>query len=161
MKGTPISGQGLQYMTRSTAREIAVHFSYEAAFSNKTADELLCSRFEDEYYLTLSGETELYTEKPDKTQQKYITRVVRGVCEHAAELDGYIQKYSIDWDFGRISTVSAAIMRVAMYEILYMPDIPNKVAISEAVEITRKYETEETVSFVNGILGSFVRNELQ
>lgn len=148
-------------MTRSTAREIAVHFSYEAAFSNKTADELLCSRFEDEYYLTLSGETELYTEKPDKKQQEYITRVVRGVCEHAAELDGYIQKYSIDWDFGRISTVSAAIMRVAMYEILYMPDIPNKVAISEAVEITRKYETEETVSFVNGILGSFVRNELQ
>lgn len=51
-------------------------------------------------------------------------------------------------------------MRVAMYEILYMPDIPNGAAINEALEIAKKYETPETVKFMNGILGSFVRQEL-
>ena len=52
-------------------------------------------------------------------------------------------------------------MRVAMYEILYMPDIPNGVSINEAVEISKKYETPETVKFINGILGSFVRQEIE
>ncbi len=148
-------------MTRSAAREIAVHFSYEAAFSGSTADELLAQRLDGEYYPSLSGEADVYMEKPDKRQRQYIIRLVKGVCEHAAELDGYIAKYSIGWDFSRISAVSCAIMRVAMYEVLYMEDIPNGVAISEAVEITRKYENEETVSFVNGILGTFVRSEVQ
>ena len=75
--------------------------------------------------------------------------------EHAAELDGYIAKYAKDWKFSRIPLVASAIMRVAMYEILYMQDIPNGAAINEAVEIAKKYETPETVKFINGILGSF------
>ena len=52
-----------------------------------------------------------------------------------------------------------AIMRTAMYEVLYVPDVPNAAAINEAVEIAKRYETQEVVSFVNGILGSFVRAE--
>ena len=59
-----------------------------------------------------------------------------------------------------ISLVASAIMRVAMYEILYMPDIPHGASINEAVEIAKKYETPETVKFINGILGSFVRAEI-
>ena len=55
--------------------------------------------------------------------------------------------------------VAGAIMRLAMYEILYMPEIPNGAAINEAVEIAKKYETPEVVRFINGILGNFVRNE--
>ena len=55
--------------------------------------------------------------------------------------------------------MASAIMRVAMFEILYMQDIPDKAAINEAVEIAKKYETPETVKFINGILGSFVRQE--
>ena len=51
-------------------------------------------------------------------------------------------------------------MRVAMYEVLYMQDIPDKVAVNEAVELAKKYEEKETVSFINGVLGSFVRKEL-
>ena len=57
--------------------------------------------------------------------------------------------------------MASAIMRVAMYEILYMPDIPNGTAINEAVEIAKKYESPETVRFLNGILGSFVRQEIK
>ena len=83
-----------------------------------------------------------------------------GVAEHAAELDGYIAKYAKNWKFSRIPLVASAIMRVAMYEILYMQDIPNGAAINEAVEIAKKYETPETVKFINGILGSFAREEI-
>ena len=85
---------------------------------------------------------------------------MKGVDEHAAELDGYIAKYAKGWSFSRIPLVASAIMRVAMYEILYMQDVPNSAAINEAVEIAKKYETPETVKFINGILGSFVRQEV-
>lgn len=56
--------------------------------------------------------------------------------------------------------MAAAVMRVAMYEILYMPDIPAAAAINDAVEIAKHYEAPETVSFINGILGAFMRGEL-
>ena len=86
-------------------------------------------------------------------------RLDDGVAEHAAELDADIEKYAKGWRFERISLVASAIMRVAMYEILYMPDIPHGASINEAVEIAKKYETPETVKFINGILGTFVRQE--
>ena len=92
---------------------------------------------------------------------EYIRRLVSGVGSHAAELDGYIEKYAQGWKFARIPLVASAIMRVAMYEILYMQDIPDGAAINEAVEIAKHYETPETVRFINGILGSFVRQERQ
>ena len=118
------------------------------------------------YYLTkeafavLVEEDPLYQEVPNAKQAEYIRRLVKGVDEHAAELDGYIEKYAKGWKFSRIPLVASAIMRVAMYEILYMPDVPNGAAINEAVEIAKKYETPETVKFINGILGSFVRQEV-
>ena len=81
--------------------------------------------------------------------------------EKFAELDAYIEKYAKGWRFERISLVASAIMRLAMYEIMYMPDIPHGVAINEAVELTRKYDEPETAKFVNGILGSFLRQEIK
>ena len=108
----------------------------------------------------LAEEDDIYREAPNAKQADYIRRLVKGVDEHGAELDGYIAKYAKGWNFARIPLVASAIMRVAMYEILYMPDIPNGAAINEAVEIAKKYETPETVKFINGILGSFVRQEI-
>ena len=102
----------------------------------------------------------LFRDYTGLTPADYIRRLVKGVDEHGAELDGYIAKYAKGWSFARIPLVASAIMRVAMYEILYMPDIPNSVSINEAVEIAKKYETPETVKFINGILGSFVRQEV-
>ncbi len=94
-----------------------------------------------------------------KKQEQYIRKLVCGVNEHAAELDSYIEKYAVGWKFERIPLVASAIMRVAMYEMLYMPEIPNAAAINEAIEIAKKYEDGKVVSFMNGILGSFVRQE--
>ena len=76
-------------------------------------------------------------------------------------MDQYIERYAKGWRFERISLVASAIMRVAMYEILYMPDVPHGVAINEAVEIAKKYESPEVVRFINGILGSFLRGEVK
>lgn len=147
-------------MVRNTAREIAIHLSYELSFTDKDTDALLDERLTSEAFSVLAEEDPVYTETPNAKQAEYIRRLVKGVDEHAAELDGYIEKYSKGWRFARIPLVASAIMRVAMYEMLYMPDIPNGAAINEAVEIAKKYETPETVKFINGILGSFLRQEI-
>ena len=102
----------------------------------------------------------MYQDYPNDKQMQYIREVVRGVAEHGPELDQYIAQYSKNWNFARIPLTAAAIMRVAMYEILYMPEIPAAAAINDAVEIAKKYETPETVKFINGILGSFAREEI-
>lgn len=146
-------------MTRSNAREIAIHFTFELGFSELDAAQLLERNLTEELFGQRSGETELYAQFPDKRQAEYIAGLVQGVFSHGAELDGYIAQYAKGWRFSRIDRVAAAIMRVTMYEILYMPEIPNKAAINEAVEIAKKYVDDDVVKFVNGILGSFVRAE--
>ena len=146
-------------MTRSTAREIAMHLTFELAFSDIKVDELLKKELNQEAFAARAADEELYAEYPGEEQETYIRTLVRGVAEHGFELDGYIEKYAKGWRFSRIDRVAAAIMRVTMYEILYRPDVPNKVAINEAVEIAKSYVDEDVVKFVNGILGSFVRAE--
>lgn len=146
-------------MTRSNAREIAVHFIYELSFGNESAQELLDSQLTPERFRALAEELPLYAQFPNEKQEQYIRELVQGVFAHGPELDDYISRYAVGWNFARIPRMAAAIMRTAMYEVLYMPDIPNAAAINEAVEIAKSYESAEVVSFVNGILGSFVRAE--
>lgn len=146
-------------MTRSTAREIAVHLTFELAFSDVKVDQLLERELNAEAFAARASDEPLYAEFPGEEQENYIRTLVRGVADHGAELDGYIEKHAKGWRFSRIDRVAAAIMRVTMYEILYRPDVPNKVAINEAVEIAKGYVDEDVVKFINGILGSFVRAE--
>jgi len=148
-------------MTRTVAREIAVRLCFSISENPSDVKGLLAQVFDAEYYSSLKAEDKLYKDTPDDRQLEYITRLVTGVAEHSAELDGYIEKYAVGWKFGRISRTAAAIMRTAMFEVLYMPDIPDRAAINEAVELAKRYETPETVSFINGVLGSFARSELQ
>ena len=147
-------------MNRSPAREIAVHFAFELAFSDEKVQQLLERELTPESFARRAQDEPMYEEFPGEGELDYITRLVRGVGSHGAELDGYIAKYAKGWKFERIDRVASAIMRVTMYEIMYMPDIPNKVAINEAVEIAKKYVGDDVVKFINGILGSFVRQEL-
>lgn len=148
-------------MTRNTAREIATHMAYALSYTNLDTEAFLNEQLTSENFAQLAVECELYADLPNAKQLEYIRRLVSGVSEHAAELDEYIEKYARGWRFQRISLVASAIMRVAMFEIMYMPDIPHGVAINEAVEIAKKYEEPETVKFVNGILGSFLREEIK
>ena len=144
-------------MTRSNAREIVAHLIFEMNFTSDSAEKLVDSTMEPEYYDSLAQETEIYAERPNEKQMEYIRAAVQGIQEKAEELDGYISKYSVNWSVSRISKVARAILHVAMYEALYVEDVPVNAAISEAVELTRKYEDEDVVSFVNGILGSFAK----
>ncbi len=147
-------------MTRRNAREIAVHFVFELSFSNDRAESLLEEFLTPEAFARLGEEEPLYAQFPGEKQRGYIEELVRGVDAHVPELDGYIERYSQGWSFARIDRVAVAIMRVSMYEILYMPDIPNSSSIDEAVEIAKGYENAETCAFINGILGTFVREAL-
>ena len=146
-------------MIRNVAREIAMHLSFELSFTDLPAEELLDRRLSSPHFEALAPEYEVYGELPGPTQRGYIRRLVSGIAEHSYELDRYIEKYSKGWRFERIPLVASAIMRLAMFEILYMPEIPNGAAINEAVEIAKKYESPDVVRFINGILGSFVRGE--
>ena len=147
-------------MTRTTAREIAVHLAYEMGYSDCSAEQFLEEKLNRDYFASMAEAEELYREFPDKEQLAYIRQVIEGVGRHGYELDSDIERYAKGWKFSRIPRVAAAIMRVAMYEILYMEDIPTGAAINEAVEIAKKYETPETVKFMNGILGTFAREEI-
>ena len=144
-------------MTRANARELAVHLIYGREFTGEEPEEVINIRLDKDYYNKLSEENEVYAERPNRPQVRYIDTVVSGVANRAEELNDEIQKYSIGWDVKRISKLTRCVMQLAMYEILYMEDVPTGVAISEAVRIAKKYDGDDTGSFVNGILGSFAR----
>ncbi len=146
-------------MTRKTAREIAVELCFAAAANEIGTDELLDSFFSEEHYATLASENELFAELPDEKQMAYIRTLTAMSREKAAELDELIGRYARGWKSERISRTARAILRIALCEILYMDDIPAAVAINEAVELDKKYDEPETVAFVNGVLGGFMRGE--
>ena len=85
--------------------------------------------------------------------------VEHGDMEAIAQLDRAIEQYARGWKTSRISRSAAAVLRCAMCEILYMPDVPDAAAINEAVELAKKYEDADTVAFINGVLGAFQRAE--
>ena len=112
----------------------------------------LFRKFLDDY------DNDVYAERPSRAQVAYLDNVVAGVANREEELDAEIQKLSIGWDISRISKLTRSIMQLALYEIQYVEDVPTGVAIAEAVRIAKKYDTDETGSFVNGILGTFARS---
>lgn len=144
-------------MTRTNAREIVAQLVFEMSFRDDDAQTIVREHLDPDYYDTLRGESDAYDERPSGKQADYIQSTLSGIREKQEELDGYITKYAIGWNLARISRPARAIMQLAMYECLYVHDVPVSAAINEAVELTRKYEDEDIVSFVNGILGAFAR----
>lgn len=144
-------------MTRANARELAVHLIYGRGFTGEEPEEVVAIRLNKEYYEKLRGENEVYSERPNRAQMAYIDKVVCGVANRTDDLNSYIQKYSIGWDISRISRLTRTVLQLAMFEILFVEDVPTGVAISEAVRIAKMYDGDDTGAFVNGILGSFAR----
>lgn len=145
-------------MTRANARELAVHLIYGRVFTGEEPEQVVAIRLNKEYYEKLAQENEVYSDRPSRAQLRYIDSVVSGVANREEELNAYIQKYSIGWDISRISKLTRCVMQLAIYETLYVEDVPVGVAVSEAVRIAKKYDGNDTGSFVNGILGSFARS---
>ena len=130
-------------MTRSEARETAFFIVFEHSFSNETADEII----------------EKSTEARDITVPDFSRELANGVIENKEAIDGHISRLSRGWSIDRISRVSLAILRVAIYEMLYDGQTPDSVAINEAVNLCKTYAGEDDRAFVNGILGTLSREE--
>ena len=145
-------------MTRGDARELAVHLIYGRAFTGEEPEQVVSTRLDKEYYEKLRDENDVYADRPSRAQLRYIDSVVSGVANREEELNAQISKFSIGWDITRISKLARCILQLAIYEILHVEDVPTGVAVSEAVRIAKKYDGNDTGSFVNGILGSFARS---
>ena len=144
-------------MTRADARELAVHLIYGRDFTGEEPEQVVALRLNKEYYAKLSAENEVYADRPSRKQLMYIDSVVAGVANREEELNQQIQNYSIGWNVSRISRLTRAVLQLALYEILYVEDVPAGVAVAEAVRLAKKYDGDDTGAFVNGILGSFAR----
>ena len=125
-------------MNRKEAREETFILIFEKQFSEETCDSIL----------------ELAEQVRDLKPDEYIKRAFFGVYDNLAEIDSSISENSVGWSIERISKTALAVLRLAIYEIKYMDDIPVSVSINEAVEILKKYATKDDASFVNGILGT-------
>ena len=145
-------------MTRANARELAVHLIYGREFTGEEPETVVETRLNKEYYEKLAEENDVYSDRPSRAQLRYIDNVVAGVANRQDELNAEIQKYSIGWDISRISKLTRCVMQLAIFETLYMEDVPVGVAVSEAVRLAKKYDGDDTGAFVNGILGAFARS---
>ncbi len=148
----------MSVMSRTKAREIALHLVFEMGFQ-QFADENLNDRLDESIMASISGEIALYAGKLTEQQTQYIRSVVAGVAGHLDELDQTIETYAKGWKLSRLSRMTTAVLRLAIYEMRHVEDVPVGVAINEAVELAKVYDTDEAASFINGVLGSVARAE--
>jgi N utilization substance protein B len=87
--------------------------------------------------------------------------LVRGIDAHRERIDGLISSYSRDWSLERMPAVDRNVLRLGIFEVLYVDDVPDAVAVSEAVNLVRDLSTDESPAFVNGVLGTIVRDKAQ
>ena len=146
-------------MTRREARELVLHMIFQQDFGGQEADALLGDYLTGESFAALREEYALYGRLPDEKQEPYVRDAITGAVERQEELDGYITTYSVGWNLSRISRVSKCLLRLSMLEIKYL-DIPMKASVNEAVELCKRYDSEEASQFVNGILASFIKAEV-
>jgi transcription antitermination protein NusB len=121
---------------RSKARKRALDVLFEADLRGRDTVETLAE----------------WTARADPPVQEYARALVAGVAEHCGDIDTMLSGYSGDWPLSRMPSVDRAILRLAAYELLYCPDVPDAVVIDEAVELAKSLSTDESPAFVNGVL---------
>jgi N utilization substance protein B len=95
-----------------------------------------------------------------ETGDRFVRELVQGVRDHQERLDELIGRYAPDWPVDQIAVIDRNVLRISIYEILMCDDTPTKVAINEAVELAKKFGSDSSSRFVNGVLGSLVAKEL-
>lgn len=104
---------------------------------------------------------DMLDEEQENFVPAYLDRLVAGVCAHKAELDDTIQKYlKKGWTLARLPKMDLTILRIAIYEMVYEADVPNKVALNEAIELAKTFSDDQSRKFVNGLL-STINGELE
>ncbi len=135
--------EGKNNMTRHEAREVAFIITFEKSFLSDTPlGDIIESAQESEFFET----------------NNYVIRTTKGIFENLEAIDETISRNLVGWSAKRISRVASAIMRLAVYELLFGEEkIPVGVVINEAVEIGKKYATADDASYINGVLGSIAK----
>ncbi len=131
-------------MTRREARDAVFTLLYEYEFQRD-------ARPEDVFAISVENR------EIDAEKDAYITAAFTGVCDNRDALDAAIAAHSGNWKPERMSRISRTILRLAAYELTYMPDIPHNVVINEAVELSKRYEGDRAPGFVNGILNALAK----
>lgn len=131
-------------MSRKDAREMVMRLLFQRDFDGQSDSEPM-DDMEQDFNL-------------DANDFKYISDVQTGCQTYQSEIDECIKRFSKGWPLQRIAKVDLAILRLALYEIYYRSDIPSSVSINEAVELAKKYGSDKSASYVNGVLGNVVRS---
>lgn len=129
--------------SRRIAREVALNVLYQVDVAKIPPNEALEAALEN---------TEL-----DLTAAEFMTQLVEGTLAHLNEIDDRLTELSVGWELQRQPAVDRNILRMAIFEIIYLENIPAGVSINEAVELAKKFSTEESGKFINGVLGALVR----
>jgi len=126
--------------TRRQARELAMQALFYMDIRKKSSQEML-ERFCENF-------------RPSKKIRPFFLELVNGVLRVKSDIDALIEQFSKNWKIGRMTCVDRNVIRIAVYEILYCEDIPLKVSINEAVDVGKKFGSEESGAFINGIIDS-------
>lgn len=135
-------------MTRRNAREFVMQKLYEGCFHDETERERII-------YDSIK-EMDDEEKRKNKAVIAFMEALYFGVYEHLTAIDELIEKNATNWSFSRIAKVDLSILRLAIYELKYT-DVPQKVAINEAVEIAKTFSTDKSPKFINGVLGSVIK----
>jgi len=130
---------------RSKARKRALDLLYASELRGESAADAL----------------DRAVEEGEGPTNEYTSSLVRGVVEHQARIDEVLASYSEGWTLDRMPAVDRNVLRLGVYELLYVDDVPDAVAVSEAMALVRDLSTDESPQFVNGVLGSVVRNKVR
>ncbi len=132
--------------TRRQARELAMQALFYMDMQKYASEEML------EYFCGCFCTS--------KKSRPFLIKLVNGVLEEKGQIDTLVERFSQNWQINRMSCVDRNVMRIAVYEMIYCDDIPPKVSINEAVDIGKKFGTQESGAFINGIMDS-IRGELE
>lgn len=132
-------------MSRKKSREKSMELLFGMAISKDSPQEAIETFVEN------------YEKNIEELDLEYIKEIVEGVESKKGEIDALIEVNLQNWKIDRISKVNLSILRLAVYEMKFIEDVPSKVAINEALDITRKYSDEKSISFVNGVLDKVLK----
>ncbi len=133
-------------MGRKDARATAMHCLYQMDIHEKYTNNQLIRSVDNSAL--------------NSADKEYAVSIGKNYLRNTVEVDNVINKYlKDDWKIDRISKIELAILRIAITEILYIEDVPNSVAVNEAVELAKEYSDEGSSSFINGLLGAWLRSE--
>ena len=124
----------------------------------RAVDALFAADLRDEMANDLLNEAERLSEDRESQREifDYARQVVIGVLEHQADIDEQLETYAQDWTLSRMPALDRSILRLATWEILFNDQVPDAVAVDEAVELAKEYSTESSAGFINGLLGKIV-----